>query len=349
MTAVAIPRSTALTEAGREFSRPLTADEARELTAEIRVSVQQLLPKIRTAYQRRADLALGYASWEAYCDAELSGLRMSVADRPEAVAGLRRDGMSQRAIASALHVGVGTVNRDLRTVPDGTVPDRIVGTDGRKQPASRPAPKPTQTPEPGAAAPSAVADSGPDLTSDIERALTSAGPAGMTAWQLAFLIDPAGPDADRAELAVRMAPILEQLAVEGRACVVGEVDGGMLWALAELVNAQAPEPAAADALAAVAGSGAPSPAPESPASAPTSPAGPSGNADFEATLKADSARRAVVRNLTSVLTFLNPVAIAPAELAEREYAPVLDEFDLADLERAAATLNALVALKRGAR
>lgn len=80
-----------------------------------------------------------------------------------------------------------------------------------------------------------------DLTPQIVSALTSAGPSGMTAWQLAFLIDPAGPDTARATLALRMAPILEQLEAEGRACVVGEVDGGMLWALAELVERQPTE------------------------------------------------------------------------------------------------------------
>jgi hypothetical protein len=112
----------------------------------------------------------------------------------------------------------------------------------------------------------------PDLTSAIERALTSAGPTGMTAWQLAFLIDPAGPDADRAELAVRMAPILEELAAQDRARVVGEVDGGLLWALAEPdapaeperepLGIQTPEPVAAETPAPVAGSGSTSPEPE---------------------------------------------------------------------------------------
>lgn len=119
--------------------------------------------------------------------------------------------------------------------------------------------------------------------------------------------------------------------------------------------AKTPEPVAVSPSPAT-GSGSPSPEPEPPAKsvrhlspAPSPAVKPTGNADLEAELAADSTRRASIRNLTSVLTFLNPVAIAPAELAEREYAPVLDEFDLADLERAADTLNALVALKRGVR
>lgn len=143
MIAPVLPRSTALVEAGREWSAQLTEPDARALTAQIRTSVEELLPLIRTAYQRRADLALGYASWEAYCDGELVGLRLAVADRREAVAGLRGDGMSQRAIASALGVGQSTVRDDLAQLSGSTqLPDRITGTDGREHPATRPTPTP---------------------------------------------------------------------------------------------------------------------------------------------------------------------------------------------------------------
>lgn len=68
---------------------------------------------------------------------------------------------------------------------------------------------------------------------------------------------------------------------------------------------------------------------------------------LEAQLAADSARRAAIRNLTSVLTFLNPLAITPAELAASEYGPVLDEFEQEDLDRAAETMTAIAAMKRG--
>jgi ParB-like chromosome segregation protein Spo0J len=147
------------------------------------------------------------------------------------VAQMRIRGMSIRRIAETLGVSYGTVRNDLAEVSKNAhLPEEITGADGKSYAASRPTPK---TPEPAAAeTPAPAADPGPNLTSDIERALSSAGPSGMTAWQLAFLIDPAGPDADRAELAVRMAPILEQLAGERRARVVGEVDGGLLWAFA---------------------------------------------------------------------------------------------------------------------
>lgn len=70
-------------------------------------------------------------------------------------------------------------------------------------------------------------------------------------------------------------------------------------------------------------------------------------AELVAEIAADSTRRTAIRNLTSVLTFLSPVSIAPARLAEQEYGPVLDAFELADLERAAETMTAIVAMKRG--
>lgn len=160
--------------------------------------------------------------------------QLDQAARGGLVAQMRIRGMSIRTIADALGVSRGTVANDLAQVSNfGHLPETVTGADGKTYATSRPAPKPAQTPEPAAADPSAAVGSGLDLTASIERALTSAGPTGMTAWQLAFLIDPAGPDADRAELAVRMAPILEQLAAEGRARVVGEVDGGQLWAFAD--------------------------------------------------------------------------------------------------------------------
>lgn len=56
--------------------------------------------------------------------------------RREVVADLRSQGHSLRAIAGAVGVGLGTVERDLATVPGGTVADRITGLDGKSRPAS---------------------------------------------------------------------------------------------------------------------------------------------------------------------------------------------------------------------
>lgn len=122
----------------------MTADEARSLTDRIKAHVAELLPLIKEAFERRADVALGYSNWVDYCDAELTGLRLPINQRREAVAELRQTGMSTRAIGAALGVTEGTVRNDLSTAKDYAVPDRIRGLDGgREQPASRPS-----TPEP---------------------------------------------------------------------------------------------------------------------------------------------------------------------------------------------------------
>ena len=58
--------------------------------------------------------------------------------RAELAVTLRGRRWSERRIAEALGVGAGTVHRDLGTAPVGAVPERVVGKDGRSQPARRP-------------------------------------------------------------------------------------------------------------------------------------------------------------------------------------------------------------------
>lgn len=115
---------------------PLTEAGARALTTRIRRSVEDLLPLIRAAYQRRADLALGYSSWAAYCDAELSGMRLNLGKRQQAVATLRDGGMSTRAIGLAVGASEATVRRDLSTASHDAV-ERVKSLDGRERPATR--------------------------------------------------------------------------------------------------------------------------------------------------------------------------------------------------------------------
>jgi hypothetical protein len=57
------------------------------------------------------------------------------------VADLRKHGHSLRAIAGAVGVTKSQVERDLATVPPGTVPDRVTGLDGKSRPSRR-EPKP---------------------------------------------------------------------------------------------------------------------------------------------------------------------------------------------------------------
>lgn len=63
--------------------------------------------------------------------------QMSVEQRRQVVAALRERGHSLRAIAGAVGVSQQQVSNDLATVNDLTVPDRIVGKDGKSRPARR--------------------------------------------------------------------------------------------------------------------------------------------------------------------------------------------------------------------
>lgn len=117
----------------------LSSDEARSLTDRIKAGVAELLPLVKEAFERRADRALGYESWGAYCDAELRGLRIPIQERREAVAELRAAGMDQRAIGSALGVDHKTVSNDLRSVGEDSPTDRLTAmSGGRTYERSRP-------------------------------------------------------------------------------------------------------------------------------------------------------------------------------------------------------------------
>ena len=70
--------------------------------------------------------------------ANLFRRHLTKAQRRELVAGLRAKGWSLRRIGDALGIGPATVHRDLGTDPDVAVAERIVGKDGRSQPAKRP-------------------------------------------------------------------------------------------------------------------------------------------------------------------------------------------------------------------
>lgn len=118
---------------------PLSAQDARALTDRIRIQVSDLLPLIKEAYTRRAHISLGYESWAEYCDTELRGLRMPLAERQAATAELAAEGMSTRAIAGAIGSSDATVRRDLAaTGATDDAPERVTGLDGRSYPARKP-------------------------------------------------------------------------------------------------------------------------------------------------------------------------------------------------------------------
>lgn len=116
--------------------------QARAITDQIQSSVADLAALIVQAFRGRAWLALGYPSWVDYIRGEFRNapLHLHRDDRRAVVELLRGHGMSQRAIADAAGVGVGTVNRDLAArVPSGTpdaagataVPVTTIGLDGK--------------------------------------------------------------------------------------------------------------------------------------------------------------------------------------------------------------------------
>jgi len=121
----------------------LDTTEARRLTERIRVALDRvangwadLAARVAEAYERRADLALGYDSWEAYASAELrpsEGIAAEV--RRELVGLLSARGMSTRAIAPTVGVSNKTISLDRRDVLPEVTPERIDPVTGEIVPA----------------------------------------------------------------------------------------------------------------------------------------------------------------------------------------------------------------------
>lgn len=94
--------------------------DARALTDQIKVTVEGAWHLIERAYVARAWAALGYRSWDDYCQREFgtSRLRLPREERQEVVASLRESGLSTRAIAAATGIDRNTVMSDLRQVAE---------------------------------------------------------------------------------------------------------------------------------------------------------------------------------------------------------------------------------------
>lgn len=93
--------------------------------------------------------------------------------RREMVAHLRAKGHSFRAIAGAVGATLGQVQRDLSTVSTDTVPERVVGLDGKSRPARRPTIVPAKNEREAQRAQEALAvlgDAAPSRTLDVKRA-----------------------------------------------------------------------------------------------------------------------------------------------------------------------------------
>lgn len=119
----------------------LSAAEARNLTDRIRGGLSVAYDGLVEAWEGRADQALGYDSWDAYCGSEFTEGRMVRLDREqrrEIVGTMRSAGMSTRAISAGLGVPQSTIDRDVRSSdPNGSV-GQVTSLDGRTRPSTRP-------------------------------------------------------------------------------------------------------------------------------------------------------------------------------------------------------------------
>lgn len=115
----------------------LDAAAARALTDRINHSTMLAAQLVVEAWEGRAWKSLGYRSWEDYADAELPLLGSTPANRHVLLVGLRKVGMSVRAISATTGLGIGTVHRHTSGVPNGT-PDTVTGTDGKQYDPSHP-------------------------------------------------------------------------------------------------------------------------------------------------------------------------------------------------------------------
>jgi transposase len=115
-----------------------TPEEARKHTDELKNLLRhtEKIPElIAEAYERRAWVALGHESWQAYVSEEFGDIRLvhSEDERHKLAEFLNMRGLSVRAIAEVVGAGKSTVARDLTaSVPYGTVDARTAtGLDGR--------------------------------------------------------------------------------------------------------------------------------------------------------------------------------------------------------------------------
>ena len=106
-----------------EAVAPMERAEAQRVTERIRLKLDSaanvldsLGALVADAYQRRADLAMGYDSWSAYADAEFAAQTANLAApiRRELVGRLTEAGMSTRAIAPAVGVSHMQVSNDRK-------------------------------------------------------------------------------------------------------------------------------------------------------------------------------------------------------------------------------------------
>lgn len=111
-----------------------------ERRAAIRSGLEGLASAVAEAYRLRDWEHFGYETWADYV-ASFDILRLAAPERQLMAREMRDEGMSTRAIGTALGVDKGTVRNDLG---NNSPPAQVVGTDGKSYPATKPVPPPRQ-------------------------------------------------------------------------------------------------------------------------------------------------------------------------------------------------------------
>jgi hypothetical protein len=128
-------------EAEVEVVVDMTLAEATEVTNRIRGHLEDAAQDLGRAYQRRAWIAMGYESFDAYCDGEFSSsrIRLPRVERQRVVNSLSDAGLSQRAIESATGADRKTIRKDLASGGGNSStskrPAKVRGKDGKLYPS----------------------------------------------------------------------------------------------------------------------------------------------------------------------------------------------------------------------
>lgn len=146
----------------------MSATSARESVERARTHLEAAAEEVVRQINGRAWLALGYESWDEMREAEYRGAAVIVprADRPELVARLRAEGLSQRQIGDTIGTSQQQVSNDLRNTKLGNTAPTRTDALGRERPTTY-TPRARDLPQ---ADPPAVEDSAvpaPSVTADV--------------------------------------------------------------------------------------------------------------------------------------------------------------------------------------
>lgn len=121
-----------------ELVAHMSEASARESVDRARTHLEAAAEEVVRQINGRAWIPLGYDSWDEMREAEYRGAAVMVprADRPELVARLRAEGLSQRQIGDTLGVAESTVRGDIRNSADTAQPATRTDSLGRERPTT---------------------------------------------------------------------------------------------------------------------------------------------------------------------------------------------------------------------